>query len=106
MSLTFKIGEAKARFSELIAKAEAGEEVIIACGHEPVVRLVRLPRPDAFSAVVAEVKAARAGRQPGRRSSWHGATTAAASPWLSSPRLRLRRPPPLRDRGLEDRRSG
>jgi len=62
MSLTVKIGEAKARFSELIAKAEAGEEIIIARGHEPVARLVRLPRPDALPAVVAEVKAARAGR--------------------------------------------
>ncbi|MBV9290380.1 MAG: type II toxin-antitoxin system prevent-host-death family antitoxin, partial [Hyphomicrobiales bacterium] len=39
-----------------------GEEIIIARGHEPVARLVRLPRPDAFSAVIAEVKAARAGR--------------------------------------------
>ena len=62
MSLTVKIGEAKARFSELVAKAEAGEEIIIARGHAPVARLVRLPRPDAFSAVIAEVKAARAGR--------------------------------------------
>ena len=62
MSLTVKIGEAKARFSELVAKAEAGEEIIIARGHEPVARLVRLPRPDAFSAVIAEVKAARTAR--------------------------------------------
>ena len=62
MSLTVKIGEAKARFSELVAKAEAGEEIIIARGGEPVARLVRLPRSDAFSALVEEVKAARAGR--------------------------------------------
>jgi len=62
MSLTVKIGEAKTRFSELVAKAEAGEEIIIARGHEPVARLVRLPRPDDFSALIAEVKAARAGR--------------------------------------------
>ena len=62
MSLTVKIGEAKARFSELVAKAEAGEEIIIARGHEPVARLVRFPRPDDFSALIAEVRAARAGR--------------------------------------------
>ena len=62
MSLTLTIGEAKARFSELVAKAEAREEIIIARGHVRVARLVRLPRPDAFSAVVAEVKAARADR--------------------------------------------
>ena len=30
MTLTVKIGEAKARFSELVAKAEAGEDIIIA----------------------------------------------------------------------------
>ena len=42
MSVTVNIGEAKARFSELIAKAEAGEEIIIARGNEPVARLVPL----------------------------------------------------------------
>ena len=62
MSLTVKIGEAKARFSELVAKAEAGEEIIIARGREPVAGLVRLPRSDAFSALIGEVKAARTGR--------------------------------------------
>jgi antitoxin (DNA-binding transcriptional repressor) of toxin-antitoxin stability system len=62
MALTVKIQEAKARLSELIAKAEAGEEIIIACGHEPVARLVRLPRPDDFSVLIAEVRTARAGR--------------------------------------------
>ena len=62
MTLTVKIGEAKARLSELVAKAEAGEEIIIARGYKPVARLVRLPRPDMFPAVIAEVKAARTGR--------------------------------------------
>jgi prevent-host-death family protein len=62
MSLTVKIGEAKARLSELIAKVEAGEEIIIARGHEPVARLVRLPHLNEFSAVIAEVKATRAAR--------------------------------------------
>jgi prevent-host-death family protein len=42
MPITVKIGEAKARLSELIAKVEAGEEVIIARGHEPVARLAPL----------------------------------------------------------------
>jgi prevent-host-death family protein len=39
MSLTVKIGEAKARFSELVARAEAGEEIVIARGAEPVAKL-------------------------------------------------------------------
>jgi antitoxin (DNA-binding transcriptional repressor) of toxin-antitoxin stability system len=38
MSLTVKIGEAKARFSELVAKAEAGEEIVIVRGREPVAK--------------------------------------------------------------------
>ena len=45
MTLTVKIGEAKARFSELVAKAEAGEDIIIARGHEPVVKLSSLGDP-------------------------------------------------------------
>ena len=42
MSITVKIGEAKTRLSELIARVEAGEEIIIARGHEPVARLAPL----------------------------------------------------------------
>lgn len=36
----FNIADAKARFSELVRKALAGEEVIIAKGNEPLLRLV------------------------------------------------------------------
>ena len=60
MTLTLEIGEAKARLAELVARVEAGEEIVIARGREPAARLVRLPRPEAFPAVVAEVTAARA----------------------------------------------
>ena len=62
MTRKVNIYDAKTHLSELVDRASAGEEIIIARGHEPVARLVRLPRPDAFSAVIAEVKAARAGR--------------------------------------------
>jgi prevent-host-death family protein len=41
-TITVKIGEAKARLSELIAKVEAGEEVVIQRGNEPVARLTAL----------------------------------------------------------------
>lgn len=44
---TFKIAEAKARFSELVEKAMMGEEVIIARASRPVLRLVRIqPQPE------------------------------------------------------------
>jgi prevent-host-death family protein len=62
MSLTVKIGEAKTRLSELLAKVEAGEEIVIARGNEPIARLTRIPHAEDFVALVAEVKAARAGR--------------------------------------------
>ena len=42
MAITVNIGEAKTRLSELIAKVEAGEEVVIARGNEPVARLTAL----------------------------------------------------------------
>ncbi len=42
VTVTVNIGEAEARFSELVAKAEAGEEIIIARGNEPVARLAPL----------------------------------------------------------------
>ena len=62
MSLTVKIGEAKTRLSELLAKVEAGEEIVIARGNEPIARLTRVPKAEDFAALVAEVKAARAKR--------------------------------------------
>ncbi|WP_421362516.1 type II toxin-antitoxin system Phd/YefM family antitoxin [Agrobacterium rosae] len=41
MTLTVKVGEAKTHLSELLAKVEAGEDVIIARGNEPVARLIK-----------------------------------------------------------------
>ena len=40
----FTIQQAKASLSKLIAKAEAGEEVVIARGGEPSVKLVPVPK--------------------------------------------------------------
>jgi prevent-host-death family protein len=62
MSITVNIGEAKTRLSELIARVEAGEEVIIARGHEPVARLTRIPHAKDVAALIEEVKAVRAVR--------------------------------------------
>jgi len=39
MTIQMNVAEAKARLSELIARAEAGEEVVIARGGKPVVSL-------------------------------------------------------------------
>ena len=37
---TYKIAEARAHFSELLARARAGEEIVITKGHEPHARLL------------------------------------------------------------------
>lgn len=44
MNHVFNIRDAKAKLSMLVAKAEAGEDVIIARAGKPVVKLVALPR--------------------------------------------------------------
>ncbi len=41
----FNVADAKSRFSELVRKAMAGEEVIIARDNKPVVKLVALATP-------------------------------------------------------------
>lgn len=42
MSVTVKVAEAKAHLSELLARVEAGEEVIISRGSDPVAKLSRI----------------------------------------------------------------
>jgi prevent-host-death family protein len=42
MTITVNIGEAKTRLSELVAKVEAGEKVLIARDNKPVARLAPL----------------------------------------------------------------
>ena len=46
MSETISIHAAKTHLSRLIARAEAGEEIVIARGNKPVVKLVSIaPKP-------------------------------------------------------------
>ena len=60
MSLTINIGEAKAQLSNLIARAEAGEDVIIARNGVPAARIVPLERP--ISETIALIRQERARR--------------------------------------------
>jgi len=62
MSITVKVGEAKSHLSDLLAKVEAGEEVIIARGNAPIARLSRIHRDGDVAAVIEEIKVARAHR--------------------------------------------
>jgi prevent-host-death family protein len=59
MTLTVKVAEAKARLSELLAKAEAGEDIIIARGHAPIAKLTGLPKDPDIAAIIEEIKTAR-----------------------------------------------
>jgi antitoxin (DNA-binding transcriptional repressor) of toxin-antitoxin stability system len=62
MTIIVKIGEAKTHLSKLLGKVEAGEEVIISRGEEPIARLSRFRCDNDLDATIAEIKAARARR--------------------------------------------
>ena len=64
MTITVKVGEAKTHLSDLLAKVEAGEEVIIARGNDPIARLTRIRRDTDLDAVIGEIKSSRATRAP------------------------------------------
>ncbi|MBI1868402.1 MAG: type II toxin-antitoxin system prevent-host-death family antitoxin [Methylocystis sp.] len=59
MSITVKVGEAKTRLSELLARVEAGEEVVIMRGNQPVARLVPLDDQARRRVVVEAIKGER-----------------------------------------------
>lgn len=44
MAKTVGIGEAKTQFSKLVRRAEAGEEIVVRRGSEPVARIVPLKK--------------------------------------------------------------
>jgi antitoxin (DNA-binding transcriptional repressor) of toxin-antitoxin stability system len=60
MTSTVKVGEAKTYLSDLLARVEAGEEIIIARGDVPIARLTRIDKANDLVAVIAEARAARA----------------------------------------------
>ena len=63
MAATVKVAEAKARLSELLAKVEAGEEFVIARGHEPIAQLAPIePRRDLRAAFADMIAARDSGR--------------------------------------------
>ena len=59
-----KVAEAKTHLSELLARVEAGEEIIIARGNDPVARLVAIDERRQRLAAIEAVRALRAQAQP------------------------------------------
>jgi prevent-host-death family protein len=55
-----KVGEAKTHLSDLLARVEAGEEIIIARSDVPIAKLTRIEKANDIAAVLAEARAARA----------------------------------------------
>jgi prevent-host-death family protein len=64
MPITVKIGDAKTHLSELLAKVEAGEEVIIARGNAPIAKLTRIDDSARRRAAIDALKAERARGKP------------------------------------------
>lgn len=64
MTITVKVHEAKTHLSDLLARVEAGEEVVIARGNEPIAKLIRLQQRRSVDAVIAEIRAARERARP------------------------------------------
>jgi prevent-host-death family protein len=64
MTITVKVAEAKTHLSELLARVEAGEEVIIARGNDPIVRMVAIDERRQRLAAIDAVRAIRAKAKP------------------------------------------
>ncbi|WP_376705182.1 type II toxin-antitoxin system prevent-host-death family antitoxin [Mesorhizobium sp. ISC25] len=64
MAITVKVGEAKTYLSELLSRVEAGEEVIISRGNDPIAKLSRIQRRNDVEAVIEEISAARGRAKP------------------------------------------
>jgi prevent-host-death family protein len=60
MTIQVKIGEAKTRLSELLAKVEAGEDLVISRGNVPVARVTRIDRSEKFKEIIQEMRQDRA----------------------------------------------
>ncbi|KQR36162.1 prevent-host-death protein [Rhizobium sp. Leaf155] len=59
MSTTVKVSEAKAHLSELLVRVEAGEDVIISRGNDPIVRMSKIRKESDLQLLMNEVRAAR-----------------------------------------------
>ncbi|WP_438749227.1 type II toxin-antitoxin system Phd/YefM family antitoxin [Pararhizobium sp. O133] len=60
MTIEVKVAQAKTHLSQLLSKVEAGEDVIISRGNEPIARLVRI---DGRSERIAAIEALRMERK-------------------------------------------
>lgn len=64
MTINVKVGHAKPHLSELLVAAEAGEEVVISRGDQPVVKLVAIRNKDTVKEAIARILEIRAKAKP------------------------------------------
>lgn len=64
MSVTVKVAKAKAHFSELLARVERGEEIIISRGNDPIAVLSRIRKETGIEATLAQIRAMRMQAKP------------------------------------------
>ncbi len=64
MTVIVKVAEAKTHLSELLARVEAGEDIIIARGNDPVARLVAIDERRQRLAAIEAVRTLRARAKP------------------------------------------
>ncbi len=64
MTIEVKIAHAETHFSELLSKVEAGEDVVISRGNEPIARLVRIGSREDRIAAIEALKVERARNKP------------------------------------------
>ena len=101
MTITVDMGDAKARLSELVSRAEAGEEIVITRDGCPVALLSRLPRADEIRAAIEEILG-RSRRDAGDRRWGDPAMARRGTPVLMESLARLAKGRALAtlDRGL------
>ena len=64
MTINVKVGHAKTHLSELLVAAEAGEEVVISRGDEPIVKLVAIRSKDTVKEAIARILEMRSKAKP------------------------------------------
>ena len=64
MTVIVKVAEAKTHLSKLLARVEAGEDIVIARGNDPIVRLVAIDERRQRLAAIEAVRALRAQAKP------------------------------------------
>ncbi len=64
MTINVKVGHAKTHLSELLVAAEAGEEVVISRGDQPIVKLVAIRNKDSIKEAIAEIMEIRKRAKP------------------------------------------